>query len=386
MFSNSVVPDWVPIYYLKLKEEEMKCNICEIILHVAEKSPDLLEHIKANHKEVYELHKENPEATVGFRIEFLHLNVLSDEGDPKTQPIIIGEVCETETEEIVKPITVKDIDTLSHNVKKVRREVETRKKSWVWKYFDRISDIIYRCTLCDSILSIKGCNTNNMNRHVRTKHPSVYQTEMLEKKNLEMDSSVEIEHSSMSEDISTDFERYEIETKAQKQLHRRSWIWLYFDRISSTLAQCKLCKRNISHGGNATGNMNRHLKMIHRKTGHSEKNYDSDDPQADKDYMLMENSSDSDSYDTRRIPKKRIYNIKKIFNDGNEKTSKKENNIYEISLQNTQSNELRFEKKQECNPSNRNDSAETEKGVQSSLQARQTKTRPTAKSSTKKQP
>lgn len=47
---------------------------------------------------------------------------------------------------------------------------------------------------------------------------------------------------------------------------RRSWIWSYFRRISATLAQCKICERNICHGGNATGNMNRHLKIIHNKT------------------------------------------------------------------------------------------------------------------------
>lgn len=54
---------------------------------------------------------------------------------------------------------------------------------------------------------------------------------------------------------------------SQSSRNRRSWIWLYFNRISATCAQCKLCNRNICHGGNATGNMNRHLKMIHQKTG-----------------------------------------------------------------------------------------------------------------------
>lgn len=71
---------------------------------------ELLEHIKEHHKEVYELHRLNPEATVGFRIEFLHLNVLKD-GDPKTQPVILGEVCEAATEEIVEPIEDKHLET-----------------------------------------------------------------------------------------------------------------------------------------------------------------------------------------------------------------------------------------------------------------------------------
>lgn len=72
---------------------------------------DLLEHIKDQHKEVYELHRLNPEATVGFRIEFLHLNVLKDDGDPKAEPVILEEVCEAATEEIVEPIEEKQLET-----------------------------------------------------------------------------------------------------------------------------------------------------------------------------------------------------------------------------------------------------------------------------------
>lgn len=47
---------------------------------------------------------------------------------------------------------------------------------------------------------------------------------------------------------------------------RRSWIWCYFSRVTSSQAQCKLCSRHISHAGNASGNMNRHLRRIHNKT------------------------------------------------------------------------------------------------------------------------
>ncbi|CAH0399056.1 unnamed protein product [Chilo suppressalis] len=260
---------------MKIKDNEMKCNICETVLYVDEKSSELMEHIKSSHKEVFDLHKENPEATVGFRIEFLHLNVLNDDGDQKTQPVIIGEVCEAESEETEKVTIIKhDADEPKILKKKIRRESEMRKKSWVWKYFDPLSDIMYRCRLCNSILSIKGCNTNNMNRHVRTKHPSVFEAEMSQKKLQDLDSNVETDQHSVQEDIITaDFDRYEIETKTQKQLQRRSWIWLYFNRVSNTLAQCKLCKRNICHGGNATGNMNRHLKMIHHKTAPDDHNW-----------------------------------------------------------------------------------------------------------------
>ncbi|KAL0881453.1 hypothetical protein ABMA27_001316 [Loxostege sticticalis] len=185
-------------------------------------------------------------------------------------------MCEAESEEIAKPITEKFEENDSHLVvippkKKVqRRESENRKKSWVWKYFIRMSSIIYRCKICEAVLSIKGCNTNNMNRHVRTKHPTVYQLEMDEKRQAEHETPVETDTSHI-EDYAIEREldiSHDSATQTPKSgFHRRSWIWMYFTRVSSTLAQCKLCSRNICHGGNATGNMNRHLKMIHNKTG-----------------------------------------------------------------------------------------------------------------------
>lgn len=84
----------------------------------------LLHHIKEHHKEVYELHRLNPEATVGFRIEFLHLHDLKDE-DQKTQPVILEEVgqpvileevCETTTVEVVEPIEDNQLETVEQQI------------------------------------------------------------------------------------------------------------------------------------------------------------------------------------------------------------------------------------------------------------------------------
>ncbi|XP_068622506.1 uncharacterized protein [Battus philenor] len=275
---DDVLPEWVSIYYVKLDDQKHKCNVCEAIVAADEKSLELLEHLKTVHKEVYELHKASADASVGFHIEFLHLNMLKDDGDPKTQPVILGEVCEAATDEIAKTVSKKeeeespvDLQFLLIPRKKTRDcTAENRRRSWVWKYFKKLSNIIYRCNLCSVVLSIKGCNTNNMNRHVRTRHPSVYKSEIERKRvpdqgdvNFEADNpyNVKIEELKViDKDLDDAFE-----SLSQKQ--RRSWIWSYFNRISSTLAQCKLCSRNICHGGNATGNMNRHLKMIHHKTG-----------------------------------------------------------------------------------------------------------------------
>ncbi|CAB3235361.1 unnamed protein product [Arctia plantaginis] len=289
VFKNEQLPEWTSIYFLKVSNDEIKCNLCDINLKVDEKSLELLEHLKTMHKDVYDLHKDNPEATVGFRIEFLHLNMLKDDVDPKTQPVILGEVCEATTEPIIDDETAiqlssekadeiiqKDVDTSMHYVlidnskKKTRESTGPRKRSWVWKYFDKLSNIIYRCRLCNVVLSIKGCNSNNMNRHVRTRHPLVFKSEVTKRERVDsvhvITSEMDTPYAIKTEEIYASDKDYEEISESPSQKLRRSWIWSYFDRVSSTQAQCKLCKRHICHGGNATGNMNRHLKMIHKKT------------------------------------------------------------------------------------------------------------------------
>ncbi|XP_045449504.1 uncharacterized protein LOC123658064 [Melitaea cinxia] len=258
------IPDWVLIYFVKNNDTEYRCNVCEVLVTTDEKSIELLDHIKNLHKEVYELHKDNPDTSVGFQIEFLQFSMLKDD---KTQPVILEEVCEDDSDAIVK--TEKsdkdDMDNMQYVLvprkKKLKRASEfSRKRSWVWKYFEHLNNIIYRCNLCNVVLSIKGCNTNNMNRHIRTRHPSVYKAE-LDKKKVYSD----IDQSDTSWKKEDESEK-DLEQSLDLFKQRRSWIWSYFRRISATLAQCKICERNICHGGNATGNMNRHLKIIHNKT------------------------------------------------------------------------------------------------------------------------
>ncbi|KAG6441711.1 hypothetical protein O3G_MSEX001999 [Manduca sexta] len=256
----------------------MKCNLCDIIINADEKSLLLLDHIKDKHKEVFDVHKDNPEANIGFRIEFLHLNVMKDEEDPKSEPILLGEVCETTSEPLVKvpePATDKDDEVNTQYVmnkkKKKKDSSEARKRSWVWKYFDKLSNIIYRCNLCHVVLSIKGCNTNNMNRHVRTRHPHVFKKEITQRdtsESFDLSSEVETPYAIKTEEIYASDRDLEDMIESTNQKLRRSWIWSYFERVSAAQAQCKLCRRHITHGGNATGNMNRHLKMIHNKTGY----------------------------------------------------------------------------------------------------------------------
>ncbi|XP_039750847.1 uncharacterized protein LOC120627068 [Pararge aegeria] len=257
------LPEWIPIYYVKNNNEEYRCNICEDIIRADHNPSEPLQHIQNVHKDIYDLHKdwrkEEQDAAIGFQIEFLQLN---EKDDLKPQPVMVEQICEV-TGDMIKVEQKSDNDEnfmlVPSKMKKNKMSCEFgRKRSWVWKYFDKLTNIIYRCNLCHVVLSIKGCNTNNMNRHVRTKHPSVFKAE------------VENKHEDSSKcdmDCLVDVGWKKDDKNALHLIkQRRSWIWSYFKRLSSTLAQCKLCHRNICHGGNATGNMNRHLKMVHNKT------------------------------------------------------------------------------------------------------------------------
>ncbi|XP_037975500.2 uncharacterized protein LOC105388802 [Plutella xylostella] len=295
--------DWVLIYFTKLDEDKLyRCNVCQAIMECESeetKAEIMVDHIQQGHKEIYELHKDNPEETVGFRIEFLHLNVLNEEDkSQQVMEVLEEESAEKQVEEIQGDENVQFVlmsEAEPTPVKPVKREKPPRvsaarsggklKRSWVWKYFEKISSVIFRCNLCNVVLSIKGNNTNNMNRHVKSKHPVIYKTEMMsatytrrkdQAQLTDVACEVEIPVVKAEAVASTPKARAKATPDAATRLARRSWIWTYFTRLSGTLAQCKLCNRKINHGGNATGNMNRHLKYLHKHV------YDNSVVEADK--------------------------------------------------------------------------------------------------------
>lgn len=50
--------------------------------------------------------------------------------------------------------------------------MESKKRSEVWSYFEQIPNSRAKCNFCSQILSYKGGSTYNLNRHLKTKHPS----------------------------------------------------------------------------------------------------------------------------------------------------------------------------------------------------------------------
>ncbi|XP_041988844.1 uncharacterized protein LOC121740258 isoform X2 [Aricia agestis] len=224
------------MYFTKESADQLKCNICSTVLTTDDNNTAPKEHIRDSHRGVYELHKDILECSMGYQIEFLQFSV----SDSRTQPVIIEEICETQPE-VIQDQLPKNVENRQYIfLSSVKSDDTCRKRSWVWKYFDKLSQTIFRCNLCNVVLSIKGCNSNNMNRHIRSRHPVIYGSE------LEMK-------------IKSD------EKRTGKGKPLRSWVWTYFNRDSRTRATCKLCDKTINHGGNATGNLNRHLKIIHEK-------------------------------------------------------------------------------------------------------------------------
>lgn len=96
--------DWVPIYFTKEDDNHFQCNVCQINIQAThEKDRALLEHMEKRHKEIYDLHKNNPDETVGFRIEFLHL---TDEEERKRAMSV--EIANPKQDEEVEFLLVKD--------------------------------------------------------------------------------------------------------------------------------------------------------------------------------------------------------------------------------------------------------------------------------------
>ncbi|XP_045496193.1 uncharacterized protein LOC123694735 isoform X2 [Colias croceus] len=260
------LPEWVPIYFMMLSDNKYKCNICDSEVDVTEKCLELVIHLQGCHKEVYELHKDSSDAGVGYQIEFLQFSM--KDVDLKNDSVILGEICETP--EVLKDAPKEELDQsdflLLPNKQEEKHKAileQSRKRSWVWKYFEQLTKTIYRCSLCSVVLSIKGSNSNNMNRHIRTRHSAVFASEITTKGGQDDD----VIGVSIKWDTPKEGSVEKVAGSARTKKPRRSWVWSYFSLVSRTRARCKLCKRVISHGGNATGNMNRHLKIVHNKWG-----------------------------------------------------------------------------------------------------------------------
>ncbi|CAK1543861.1 unnamed protein product [Leptosia nina] len=250
-----ILPEWALIYFVNTGVDKYRCNICDDEIEVTENKLELLNHLEDGHKEVLDFHKGNASANVDYRIEFLQI---SPKDDGK-MPLILGEICAPPHDYALKA-ECEDFLLVPENKAAEDKQEYHRKRSWVWKYFEQLTKTIYRCNICTAVLSIKGSNSNNMNRHIRTRHLSIYTSET-RKKSLEDKASDSVSSSKVVPML----DRTSSSTDSRKQ--RRSWVWSYFTLVSRTRAKCKICKRVISHGGNATGNMNRHLKILHNKRG-----------------------------------------------------------------------------------------------------------------------
>ncbi|XP_028026098.1 uncharacterized protein LOC114239880 isoform X1 [Bombyx mandarina] len=283
-------PAWTSVYFAKLADDEgMKCSLCEEVLRVDEKSLELLNHMTIVHNDIYNLHKDNPEANIEFRIEFIEVNMSNDDVDPKTHSIVIEDVCEVnKTAKEIQHVNTEDHVICEEKKKEKNETSKPRKRSWIWKYFEKLGNIKYRCNICKVVLSVKGTSTTNLKRHVRTRHPHVYIRELSKIKSstdselrLDTDTASHLQNRginandhrvdglnevSLVDNMEKKKFKYNVnQSKASGNRLRRSWVWSYFKIVSPTHARCKLCGRLINHGRYSSGNLNRHLNVVHKK-------------------------------------------------------------------------------------------------------------------------
>ncbi|XP_026330477.1 uncharacterized protein LOC113237975 [Hyposmocoma kahamanoa] len=189
--------------------------------------------------------------------------------------------------------------------------IETRQKSyrcWVKKYCSKIGGRKYQCDICDQILSLPLGLFGNMKRHIRSKHPHVYDQEvndltgiMIETVNTpasdtkeyledveefttnkseegddedsaqkEADSELEqVDSGTVLNEADPNFEekiKYFCTKPVSGKKRASNPMWNFFETIEANhLYMCLGCNKQLSIYPHSIANLKRHIKMKHKK-------------------------------------------------------------------------------------------------------------------------
>lgn len=164
----------------------------------------------------------------------------------------------------------------------------------MWNYFIPTVPDRAQCTFCSADISYKGKSTNNLLRHLRTKHEEITKDGTFEAKiescttedgstyyvlsaPAEQPPSPTRSDSSFQEANSVRihflflihfcrwlFYNFALqESESYNPFKRRGGVWKYFTANSKQKAKCKLCSTVISFKGGSTTNLLRHMKSKH---------------------------------------------------------------------------------------------------------------------------
>ncbi|KAJ2947342.1 hypothetical protein O0L34_g17065 [Tuta absoluta] len=175
--------------------------------------------------------------------------------------------------------------------------------SWGKKYCMKVSGHKYKCNMCDTVLSLSNGMFSNMKRHIKNKHPYVYEqevgggksdeeygqaefgtiseageyvtefvehpdtTEPEEDDSAELDSDEILPDTSFLNENDPDFET-KIKYLVTKQVVRkraRNCMWNFFNVVEDNrLYTCLACNRRVAIFPHSIANMKRHIMSRHK--------------------------------------------------------------------------------------------------------------------------
>ncbi|XP_026330476.1 uncharacterized protein LOC113237974 [Hyposmocoma kahamanoa] len=191
--------------------------------------------------------------------------------------------------------------------KKPAYEIPKSYKCWVKKYCSKIDDGKYQCDICDKILSLPIGRFSNMKRHIRSKHPCVYDQEVNDLIGIRIEtvdtpdsdtkeyledveeftnkSEEEGDENSAQEEADSELERVDSGTvlnEADPNFEEKikyfctkpvsgkkrasNPMWNFFETIEENhLYMCLGCNKQLSIYPHNIANLKRHIKMKHKK-------------------------------------------------------------------------------------------------------------------------
>ncbi|XP_041850278.1 zinc finger BED domain-containing protein isoform X2 [Melanotaenia boesemani] len=303
-----------------------RCRICAKKLHVSGGISNLRRHLSTRHPEVLsdllasgeqppvdslqDLHDDGltNEACLGTEQRHGPEEAVLEEGNSnimttliKTDPPVISGLPYTlEGDSAEQPTNAKTSDDCP--------ERHTRRKSLIWKYFDRLESLDAACCrVCMRRLQCpEGGGTSNLHRHLSKKHPKIFSELVSNRQNsshlnvkqnsnaeggiwntfLETPEEAPLEESDsnsmttldetddpVSKDLMDTLQghspqqtTYSCDSNGRRTL-RRSLIWKHFERLESlNAARCRLCMKKLQcFESRSTGNLHRHLSKRHPK-------------------------------------------------------------------------------------------------------------------------
>ncbi|KAI5646679.1 FLYWCH zinc finger domain-containing protein [Phthorimaea operculella] len=174
------------------------------------------------------------------------------------------------------------------------------KGSWGRKYCSRITGHKYKCNMCDTVLSLSNGMFSNMKRHIKSKHPEVYEQEVGGGKSDEELSQAEYGSISEAREYVTEFieelqkTEYLVDdpdlivpepdksfldendpdfeakvkylvTKPVARKRARNCMWNFFNVIEENrLYSCLACNRRVYIFPHSFANMKRHMMTRHK--------------------------------------------------------------------------------------------------------------------------